>query len=76
MNNRELANLVAKLPKKVRGCFRGMERYVNIEKQDFKAILMEYPEGEYFEVDVRANGIYVDAIGYQGEQNGTQQKAN
>lgn len=64
MNNRELANLIAKTPKKVRANIQGVDAYVNIEKQDFKALLMEDSEGEYFEVDVRANGIYVDAIGY------------
>lgn len=68
MNNRELANLIAKTPKKVRANIQGVDAYVNIEKQDFKALLMEDSEGEYFEVDVRANGIYVDAIGYQGER--------
>lgn len=63
MINRELANLIAKTPKKLRACVQGMDAHVNIEKQDFKALLMEDPEAEYFEVEVGKNGIYVDAIG-------------
>jgi hypothetical protein len=35
---------------------------VNIEKQDFKAMLMEQPDAEMFEVDMWKEVIYVEAI--------------
>jgi hypothetical protein len=62
MLNKDLVTLINKTPLKVRATIAGMESYVNIEKQDFKAMLLESPDGEYFDVTVNDSGIYVDAI--------------
>jgi hypothetical protein len=62
MLNKDLVTLINKTSKKLRATIAGTDCYVNIEKQDFKAMLMESPESEYFEASVLANGIYVDAI--------------
>jgi hypothetical protein len=62
MTNKELVALINKTPKKLRATIAGTDCYVNIEKQDFKDMLLESPDSEYFEVEVRTHGIYVDAI--------------
>ena len=63
MTNKELVTLINKTPVKVRATIAGTDAYVNVEKQDFKAMLMEQPDAEMFEVlgDV-TDAIYVDAI--------------
>jgi hypothetical protein len=62
MLNKDLVTLINKTPKKLRATIAGTDCYVNIEKQDFKAMLLESPESEYFSADVHASGIYVEAI--------------
>lgn len=62
MTNKELVALINKTPLKLRATLAGTDAYVNIEKQDFKAMLMETPESEHFSVTVVATGIYVEAI--------------
>ena len=62
MLNKDLVTLINKTPLKLRATIAGTDAYVNIEKQDFKALLLESPDGEYFDVVVNASGIYVDAI--------------
>ena len=62
MTNKELVTLINKTPVKVRATIAGTDCYVNIEKQDFKAMLMEQPDAEMFEVDVNQQAIYVEAI--------------
>jgi hypothetical protein len=64
MINKELVTLINKTPKKLRACISGSDAYVNIEKLDFKLMLLESPDSEYFEVEVRANGIYVESAIY------------
>jgi len=62
MTNKELVTLINKTPVKVRATIAGTDCYVNIEKQDFKAMLMEQPDAEMFEVDMWKEVIYVEAI--------------
>jgi hypothetical protein len=62
MTNKELVKLINKTPVKVRATIAGTDAYVNIEKQDFKEMLMEQPEVTMFEVEVNHKAIYVEAI--------------
>lgn len=62
MTNKELALLISKTPVKVRATIAGTDDYVNLEKQDFKAMLLELPDSEMFTAIVNEHAIYVDAI--------------
>lgn len=64
MTNKELATLISKTPLKVRATIAGTDSYVNIEKQDFKAMLLELPDSEMFTAEVHRTAIYIEALGY------------
>lgn len=64
MTNKELVTLINKTPLKLRATIAGTDDYVNIEKQDFKAMLMELPDSEMFTAQVYPQAIYIEAIGW------------
>jgi hypothetical protein len=62
MTNREIAAIITKTPLKLRATIAGTCDSVNIEKADFKSLLLEMPDIEQFDLDIQKNAMYVESI--------------